>query len=135
MQVSIDVAAPEVGGVVLRASASAVMFPGFLAAYAPHHFKRSAVAGDDDAAEGSRCQEGRETDASTGGGGDGDGVGDEQDAALSTALMKLAVRCTFVKQHRTRLYKLMAMAMGFLFLIATWQESCMRRQRALCMDT
>lgn len=69
--------------IVLRASASAVAFQGFLASYAPQHFRRGAAAGasadDDGASDG---------DAAEGGPG-GEGAADEE---LSATLMRLAVR-------------------------------------------
>ena len=86
MQVGVDVAPPGAGegeAVVLRASASAVTFQGFLAAYAPQHFRRGAAPGagvDEDGAGGG--------DAAEGGPG-GEGAADEE---LSATLMRLAVR-------------------------------------------
>ena len=75
--------AAEGEAVVLRASASAVTFQGFLAAYAPQHFRRGAAPGagaDEDGAGGE--------DAAEGGPG-GVGAADEE---LSATLMRLAVR-------------------------------------------
>ena len=69
--------------VVLRASASAVTFQGFLAAYAPQHFRRGAAPGagaDKDDAGGEEAAEG------------GPGGGGAADEELSATLMRLAVR-------------------------------------------
>ncbi|KAK9828106.1 hypothetical protein WJX81_004990 [Elliptochloris bilobata] len=101
-QVSADVAAPgarKEERAVLRASASAVTFPGFLAAYAAQHFRRSATAvgsGDSGADDGGD------------GGEDRDDGGEESDADLSATLMALAegerveLLAADAQQHFTR---------------------------------
>lgn len=98
LQVSVDVAVPgepAATRAVLRAAASAVAFPGFLAAYAPEHFRGRGAAADD--ADGEAADGGgggkRGADEATEGEGGGSGAATvSTDQALFATLSGLKAR-------------------------------------------